>query len=104
MTIGVPVGIIIGFLPFLENINTFFHIFGILFGMVFLMVAYVYKLRGYLVLSLILIAGEIGLIYFYDDFTIGGFFAGITLIGCGVIVRVFGSFSSQNFRMILTGK
>ena len=101
MTIGVPVGIILGFLPFLENINTFFHVFGILFGAVFLMVAYVYKLKGYLILSLILILGELGLIYFYDDFTVGGFFAGVILIACAVIVRVWSTFSPHVIRFSL---
>lgn len=99
MTIGVPVGIIMGFLPFLENINTFFHVFGILFGAVFLIVAYVYKLRGYFVLSLLLIIGEICLIYLYDNFTVGGFFAGTLLIGCAILVRLWSTLSVQRHRV-----
>jgi hypothetical protein len=55
--IGVPMGIMAGFYPFTQNINTFFPVFGILFGLIFMTMAYVFKLKTYSVLGLILISG-----------------------------------------------
>ena len=104
MTIGVPIGIIIGILPFIENINAFFHVFGILFGTVFLLVAYLYKLIGYLILALVLISGELFLLFYYDNFTVGGFFAGIALVTCGIIIRIWGYFSPQIFKIAIPVK
>lgn len=106
MTMAVPIGIIFGFLPFIGNINAFFHAFGILFGLVFLVAAVVYKLPGYYILSFFLLSGEIGLGIYYDSFTIGGYYAGGILIGSGVALRCFEIFAStrrqlnRNWRML----
>jgi hypothetical protein len=104
MTIGVPIGIIVGFLPFLENGNAFFPAFAILFGMVFLTVSYVYKLKRYFLLALVLIGGEIGMMTMYDSFTNGGFFAGASLIITGIIVRFWGASMTQNLKVMMHRK
>jgi hypothetical protein len=90
MTIGLPVGMLFCFLPFLENPNVFFNVFGILFGFVFLLVFYIYGLKRYAFLGGVLISCEFILLFVFDNFVVGGFFAGTALILFGIFIRLLG--------------
>jgi hypothetical protein len=86
--IGVPMGIVAGFYPFTQNINMFFPVFGILFGLIFLMMAYVFKLVTYAILGVILIAGGIIIAYnFQNYFSLAGFYTGIMITIFGLMFK-----------------
>lgn len=93
MTLGVPIGIFFCFLPFIHNMNIFFPAFGIMFGVVFGLMAYVYKLINYTVLSLTLIAGCLYIALNFDEFALGGYFVSFTLLSFGLINRLIGAIS-----------
>jgi hypothetical protein len=87
--IGVPIGIIAGFYPFTKNINMFFPIFGILFGLIFMTMAYVFKLKTYAILGVILIAGGTFIaLTFQNHFSIGGYFTGAVIAFFGLMFRI----------------
>jgi hypothetical protein len=88
--IGVPVGIIIGFFPFATNINMFFPVFTILFGLIFSVIGFMFRLRSYVILAGMLIAGGAYIGYAFEEhFKLAGYYAGITLIGFAIVFRVF---------------
>jgi hypothetical protein len=97
--IGVPMGIMAGFYPFTQNINMFFPVFGILFGLIFMTMAYVFKLKTYAILGLMLIAGSSFIAYQFENyFTIAGFFTG-TVIGLfGFLFRYIAAIQKKFYK------
>jgi hypothetical protein len=86
--IGVPFGIILGFYPFTQNINMFFPVFGILFGLIFMMMAYVFKLKTYAILGLLLIGGGLFIANTLQNyFSPGGLFTGVVISLFGLMFR-----------------
>jgi hypothetical protein len=88
--IGVPAGMIVGFFPFTSNINMFFPIFTVLFGLIFSVIGFMFKLKSYVILAVILIAGGAYIGYAFEgDFKLAGYYAGGMIIGFGIVFRVF---------------
>ena len=79
----------------------FFYVFGILFGLVFVMAAFIYKLKRYYIIGLALVAGEVVLIYMQDKFSTGGFYAGSVLIFFGIGIKMWGDIKGYRNRKII---
>jgi hypothetical protein len=89
IAIGIPIGLIVGFFPFVENINMFFPIFTVLFGILFGIVAYIFQIKTFATLSFILIAGGIYIGYYYpENFPASGYFTAIVLMSSGIVSRI----------------
>lgn len=88
LSIGIPIGLIVGFFPFKENINVFFPTFSILFGIIFGIIAYIYQIRllGLTGILLILSGFYYGLVQ-TDHFSTAGFTTALLLAGSGIMVR-----------------
>lgn len=93
MSIGVPLGVVAGFFPFMENINLFFPSFAILFGIIFGTIGYVFNLRIYLALGLIKITGAvyIGMNYI-QQYSAAGFYCALVLLIFSLIGKIYGEF------------
>ncbi|MFL5728336.1 MAG: hypothetical protein ACJ75J_02510, partial [Cytophagaceae bacterium] len=88
--IGVPVGMIIGFFPFTTNINMFFPVFTVLFGLIFSVIGFVFRLKSYVILAFILIAGGIYIGYAFEEhFKLAGYYAGIMITAFAILFRLF---------------
>jgi hypothetical protein len=88
--IGVPVGMIAGFYPFTSNINMFFPVFTILFGVIFSIIGFVFKLKSYAILAIILIVGGAYIGYAFEEhFKLAGYYAGIIIIIFALVFRIF---------------
>lgn len=91
IAIGILIGVIVGFFPFVENINLFYPTFTIIFGLIFTCVGYSAQLKNYIVLGILMIAGAIYIGYYFPgEFTYGGYFSGITMTGFGLINGIIG--------------
>lgn len=101
ITIGILFGMIVGFFPFIENINYFFPTFAIIFGLIFACIAYTNKLLNFGILATILTIGSLYLGYTYEnEFTYTGFFSGIVLLGFGLLNWIAGKRTQIVFRLL----
>jgi hypothetical protein len=95
--IGVPVGMIVGFFPFASNINMFFPVFTILFGLIFSVIGIMFKLKSYMILALILIIGGAYIGYAFEEhFKLAGYYAGGIIIGFAIVFRIFAILYRRN--------
>ena len=101
ITIGILFGMIVGFFPFVENINYFFPTFTLIFGLIFACIAYTNRLTNFGILAAILISGSLYLGYAYEnEFTYAGFFSGFVLMGFGLLNLIAGKRARIVFRLL----
>jgi hypothetical protein len=101
ISIGILLGIIVGFFPFVKNINLFFPTFTILFGIIFGAIGISTSLRMYILISLILISGGIYIGHNYpDDFSRAGYFSAQVMIGFAILNVIFGKRARILFRIL----
>ena len=88
LTIAIPFGMIAGFFPFVENMNVFYPVFMLIFGITFGMIGILFNLKSYGVVAAILIAAGFYILGFHSEkFLAGGYLAsGIMILG-GIISR-----------------
>lgn len=90
MTIGITMGLMIVFFPFVENINIFFPAFTLILGIVFAVSGQVTGSKTYWLIALTLISVSIYSWFFHlAFFSPGGYLAGMVLLGFGGISRSF---------------
>jgi hypothetical protein len=81
---------IAGFFPFSSNINMFFPVFTIIFGLIFSVIGFVFKLKSYLILAILLIGGGAYIGYTFEEhFKLAGYYSGIMIIGFAIVFRIF---------------
>ncbi|MBX9853689.1 MAG: hypothetical protein K2X86_18245 [Cytophagaceae bacterium] len=99
--IGILFGLIVGFFPFVENINLFFPAFTVIFGIIFGAIWYAAGLRVYGFISLILIVGGIYIGYYFpDDFTRAGYYSAFIMAGFGLLSGIFGKKARITLRFL----
>jgi hypothetical protein len=95
--IGIPVGMIAGFYPFTSNINMFFPVFTILFGVIFSVIGFVFKLKSYVILAVILVAGGAYIGYAFEEhFRPAGYYAGIMIMLFSIVFRILAILYRKN--------
>ena len=89
--IGILFGLIVGFFPFVENINLFFPAFTVMFGIIFGAIWYAAGLRVYGLVALLLIGGGAYIGYYFpEDFTRAGYYSAFVMTGFGILSGIFG--------------
>lgn len=99
--IGILFGLIVGFFPFLENINLFFPAFTVIFGLIFGGIFVSTRLKVYATLSAALLAEGLYVGYYFpEDFTKAGFYAAYTMCGFGIFYGIVGKKAKIHMRFL----
>ena len=88
LAITIPFGMIAGFFLFVENMNVFYPVFMLIFGLTFGIIGLQFGIKSYTAVGIILIAASAYVFGFHaEKFLAGGYIAAVAMIAAGIVSR-----------------